>query len=123
MFLFSELFVSEHLLTSNKEALDLEFPAALSLRLSVTGWSAAATGEQAAPTGAQGRSGALCCLVPAPGGGRLVRMGRGGRRAGGTRPGEEAAEDWCGTWQGHCLAQGPGKALTALHGNTGPGEF
>ena len=31
MFLFSELFVSEHLLTSNKEALDLEFPMALPL--------------------------------------------------------------------------------------------
>ena len=37
MFLFSELFVSEHLLTSNKEALDLEFPMALPLCLSVTG--------------------------------------------------------------------------------------
>lgn len=37
MFFLAELFVSEHLPTSNNKTLDLEFSMALSLHLSTTG--------------------------------------------------------------------------------------
>lgn len=111
----------EHLLTSNKAALDLEFPfAALSLRLSVTGWTLTATGEQAAPTGAQGRSGALCCGASTRRW-ELVRMGAG-------------AESWwekawgklqrAGAAPGRVtVGPGPRQGSHRSHGNTGPGEF
>lgn len=110
MFLFSsELFVSEHLLTSNKAALDLEFPAALSSRLSVTAERGGHRSRQR-PQGHRGGAGlyAAWCQHQA----EASPMGRGGRRAV-EKAWEEVAEGWCGTWQGHRLAQGPGKALTS----------